>query len=184
MKTLNQSIHHFCVLVSREWLVYKKRLPGFLVSFLIVSPTTFAIMQGYFKPLMYFGYPLGRKAVLVFAGALIMRFIHRAFNFATSFFFFDVHKNKTIQYQAQGVPLFIVYISKVFVSFMMTWMFMLPLLPCAKLYLQGNLLIPNVSYGDLFLVLWGLVSWMINAYAFMCVSAVSTFMEFQKFVFD
>lgn len=171
MTAFQKLLHQAGVLFLREWQVYRKRLPGFLVTFLIVSPTMFALMQGYFKPLMYFGYPLGRTAVLVFAGAMIMRFIHRSFNFATSFFF-DVHKQHTIQFQTQGVPLLLIYLVKVCVNTVMTWLFLVPMFPIAKLYLRSNLQVPDISWGALFGVM-GLVSLMMNAYALMCISFVS-----------
>lgn len=173
---------HFCqqfwVLAEREWLVYRKRLPGFLFTFLVMGPATFTLTQGYFKPLMYFGYPLARKAVLLFAGAMIMRFIHRSFNFATAMFF-DVQKQRNIHFQSQGAPLWLVYLVRISVSVFMTWIFILPVLPLAKLYLQDKLQIPEISW----LTLFGtklLVALMMNTYAFMCVSAVSTFYGISK----
>jgi hypothetical protein len=168
----------FGVLLSREWQVYRKRLPGFLVTFMVVSPMMFTLMQGYFKPLMYFGYPLGRKALLIFSGALIIRFIHRSFNFATSLFF-DVHKQRNVQFQSQGVPLWLIYLARITISVFMTWLFLLPVVPIARLYLGSNMQAPDLSWGHLFGVM-GLVSVMMNTYAFMCVSSVSTFYGISK----
>ena len=85
-----QQCQNICVqartILAREWLVYRGRLQRMMINFLIVSPLSFSGVQGYIKPLMYFGYPLGRKAAMVFAGSYLMYFTHRCFSFAIAFF--------------------------------------------------------------------------------------------------
>lgn len=166
------------VLIAREWKMYAKRLRGMMVNLLIIQPFSFAGIQGYIKPLMYFGPPLGRRAMMLMGGAVLMYFIHRTFSFATSFFF-DVHRQHQVQVQAQSMPLLLIYIVRIGFSTFWTWLLLTPSFPLAKIILRSSMYTVDTVWWQLFLVMF-LVALMMNAYAFMCISAVTSLYGISK----
>lgn len=166
------------VLVAREWRMYKKRLRGMTVNLLIIQPLSFSGIQGYIKPLMYFGPPLGRRAMMLMGGAVLMYFIHRSFSFATAFFF-DVHRQNQVQVQAQSIPVWLIYLVRVGFSTFWTWLLLTPSFPIAKLILRSSMYTADTVWWELFGVML-LVAFVLNTYAFMCISAVSSLYGISK----
>lgn len=166
------------IILERQWYVYRHRMNGLLINFLLLSPLKVASIQGYVKPMMYFGYPLGRRAMLVFAGSVLMYFIHRSFSFATGFFF-DIAQQRQIELQSQRMPLWLVYGTRILFTSLFTWCVLLPMMPLCKVILRSDLYTDDVRWPLYGLVVF-LIAFMMNSYAFMCVSLVGSIQEITK----
>jgi len=150
--------------------VYRRRMRKLLFNFLCIQTLSFALSQGYVKPLMYFGFPLDRRALFIFMGAFVMLLINRSFSLATALFF-DLHYQRHIWFQRQSVPLFILYGTKLLFSVVFMWVFLIPLLPASKIVL-GTYFPVAVIRWPLFLCVLFLVVCLIVSYAFMMMCAV------------
>lgn len=166
------------IILERQWYVYRHRVNGLLFNFLLLSPLKVASIQGYVKPMMYFGYPLGRRAMLVFGGTILMYFIHRSFSFATAFFF-DITQQRQVELQSQRIPLWLVYGTRVLFTTIFTWCALLPMMPLCKAILRSDLYTDDVHWL-LYALVTFMIAFMMNAYAFMCVSLVGSIQEITK----
>lgn len=176
--TWSQRVGLWQTLFAREWIVYQKRMGGLLINLIIVQPLTFSLVQGYIKPLMYFGDKMGRTGSFVLYGAVLMPFIHRSFSFAMALFF-DLHTQKNILFQRQWVPDSIIYSVRLVFSILLAWLMMIPLLPLAKLYLQEYLYTVDAQWHLLFPIL-GVITAMMVSYAFMCISIARSLHDVTK----
>ena len=68
-------------------------------------------------------------------------------------------------------------------SIVFSWLLLMPLFPLSKLILRHHMYTADTSWLQLFFVL-ALVSCMMNAYAFMCISGLSLCMVSQKLEYD
>jgi|GEM_PF-3039270 len=162
----------FKVLFLREWHVYKKRVFGLLLNFVVLQSFTFAFVQGYIKPLMYFGLPIDRRGLMVFAGSLIFLFIRRSFDFATAYFN-DIHVQKHIWYQRTAAPYSAVYGSRVLFSTLFVAALIAAFLPMPKIILGSSFDVSHIRWGIAPFVTI-LTAAMFTTYAYFCFSFVTS----------
>ena len=162
---IQQTLYLFWVVFIREWRVYKSRMVTFLINFLIVGPLSFALMQGYIKPLMYFGKQPGKVATVLFLGSIVMIALHRAFGMGMALFY-DLQRQRVLEVQLQAVPLSIVLLGRYSFAVVMTWAFLAPAYPLSKLLLGDFFYTKEANWGAYLLVLFCAISALI-AYAFL-----------------
>jgi len=157
---LREQWYLFTVIFLRELTVYKKRLPNLMFNFYVIQVLIFTTIQGYIKPLMYFGENPGRAGTVLFLGSIVMISIHRSFDFGMALFY-DINTQKVIHYQAQSTPFYLVYLARLIFSILGTWVLLLPMYPLSKLIL-----------GDFFYT--AKANWLIYGFVLLCSVAVIT----------
>lgn len=171
MFTLRSQLQLFCVLLEREWLVYRKRLFGLFVSFLGIRVITASFQEGYIRPLMYFA-QIDRRVLMVLSGFLIKRFVLRGFDFAYAYFN-DMQHQRNIWFQRASMPASLIYASRLFFATTATYSLLVFFIPLMKVYLQSHLDLSHTNWL-LYAGIFYLIAYMVTSFAFLCMGAVTS----------
>lgn len=140
------------LLLWREAQVYRGRWGMLLFIYGFCWPTVLIGAKAYLGPLMFFGKASSQQGTLLFLGSLLLYMMMFAFNGVFNF----IHERATIrliEYHRVGSSLFLVLLSRVLFGTGFLFVFVLPLIPLAKIVLPQHFYADRIAWGFLLISL-------------------------------
>ncbi len=131
---------------KRDWFVYLKRMPRYVIQYAMVYPLLFGICWGYLVPHAGAeGAARTSASEVIFVGTLLFALIPFAFAI-TADFLFDFEHDRYIDYQLTLLPARLIILQRIIFSAMFIFFGLLPFFPFSKIVFRNLIDLPYVSW--------------------------------------
>lgn len=155
----------FLQLLRRDTYVTLKRMHIFGINFGFIYPFMYALCFLYIEPQVLFAENMTQNGSITFAGQISLFALIISFN-ATVTLLFDLVGDRFIDYQRTIIDSRLVLIERIVFAGLLSFCFLMPFFPIAKLLFPHAFIIPNVSWLSLAWIIL-LTGFMTSAYHLM-----------------